>query len=38
VHALDDAAAGFWRSQDFIESPGGSGIFYLPIETIAGAL
>lgn len=38
VHALDEAAAGFWRSQDFIESPVGSGAFHLPIETIADAL
>jgi GNAT superfamily N-acetyltransferase len=38
VHAIDEAAADFWRSQDFIESPVGSGVFYLPIETIAGAL
>jgi len=38
VHALDEAAAGFWRAQDFIESPLGSETFYLPVETIAGAL
>jgi GNAT superfamily N-acetyltransferase len=38
VHALDEDAAAFWRSQDFIASPVGSGTFFLPLETIAGAL
>lgn len=38
VHALDEDAAAFWRSQDFIESHLGSGTFFLPVETIAGAL
>ena len=38
VHALDEGAAAFWRSQDFIESQIGSGTFFLPVETVAKAL
>lgn len=38
VHALDDDAARFWKDQEFIECPVGSGTFYLPIETIADAI
>jgi hypothetical protein len=33
VHALDEDAKGY----EFIECPIGSGMFYLPIETIADA-
>lgn len=38
VHALDEDAATFWKDYEFIECPIGSGTFYLPIETIAGAV
>jgi len=38
VHAIDDTAAAFWKRNDFIESPLGSKIFYLPLETVARAL
>ena len=38
VHALDEDAAAFWQSHEFIESPVGSGTFYLPIETIGAAV
>jgi predicted amidohydrolase len=37
VHALDEHAAAFWKANEFIESPIGSGTFYLPIETIKAA-
>lgn len=38
VHALDEAAAEFWSSHDFIAWPADSRSFFLPIETIADAL
>lgn len=38
VHALDSDAARFWAAHEFLESPGGSGQFFLPIETIADAI
>lgn len=38
VHALDADAARFWAASEFVESPIGSGQFFLPIETIADAL
>jgi GNAT superfamily N-acetyltransferase len=38
VHALDEEAAKFWRSHEFIECPVGSHTFHLPIETVVGAL
>lgn len=38
VHAIDEKAATFWRDYEFIECPVGSRTFYLPLETIAGAL
>ena len=38
VHALDADAARFWAAHEFLESPVGSGQFFLPIETIADAL
>jgi GNAT superfamily N-acetyltransferase len=38
VHALDAAAAKFWTDHEFIECPVGSRTFFLPIETIAGAV
>ncbi|HET9714848.1 MAG TPA: GNAT family N-acetyltransferase [Pseudolabrys sp.] len=38
VHAIDDKAATFWRDNEFVECPVDSRSFYLPIETIAGAL
>lgn len=38
VHAIDDAAAKFWRANEFIEYPDGSRTFYLPIEQILDAL
>jgi hypothetical protein len=38
VHALDDEAAAFWKTHEFVECPIGSKIFYLPIETIERAL
>jgi hypothetical protein len=38
VHALDEEAAAFWKVHEFIESPIGSGIFYLPIETVEAAM
>jgi hypothetical protein len=38
VHALDDEAAAFWKEYEFIECPIGSKTFYMPIETIAGAI
>jgi hypothetical protein len=37
VHALDEDAAGFWKANEFIESPIGSGTFFLSIETIKAA-
>lgn len=38
VHALDDDAARFWKDQEFVECPVGSGTFFLAIETIADAI
>jgi GNAT superfamily N-acetyltransferase len=38
VHAIDDEAKRFWVENGFVESPIGSGIPFLPIDTIAGAL
>jgi hypothetical protein len=38
AHAIDDDAARFWKAYEFIECPVGSRTFYLPIETIAGAI
>jgi hypothetical protein len=38
VHALDEEAATFWRKNEFIEFPAGSRTFYLPVETIIGAV
>lgn len=38
VHAMDDAAAAFWKAHEFIECPIGSRTFFLPVETIADAL
>ncbi|MDO8877795.1 MAG: GNAT family N-acetyltransferase [Pseudolabrys sp.] len=38
VHALDDDAVRFWKGQEFIECPVGARTFYLPIETITGAI
>jgi predicted N-acetyltransferase YhbS len=38
VHALDADAAKFWAAHEFVESPGGSGQFFLPIETIMDAI
>jgi GNAT superfamily N-acetyltransferase len=38
VHALDEGAAKFWTDNEFIEAPIGSRTFYLPLETIAGAI
>jgi GNAT superfamily N-acetyltransferase len=38
VHAVDDEAARFWKEHEFIECPIDSRTFYLPVETIAGAI
>lgn len=38
VHALDEEAAKFWTAHEFIECPIGSRTFYLPVETITGAV
>jgi len=38
VHALDGDAVRFWKDHEFIECPIDSRTFYLPIETIAGAI
>jgi len=38
VHAIDEAAAKFWRDNEFIESPIGSRTFFLPVDTIVDGL
>jgi hypothetical protein len=38
AHAIDDRAAEFWKTNEFIESPVGSRTFFLPIETIIDGL
>lgn len=38
VHAVDDAAAAFYRSYDFLPSPTDARTLLLPIETAAAAL
>lgn len=38
VHAIDDNAARFWKANEFIEYPGGSRSFFLPVEKIVEAL
>jgi hypothetical protein len=38
VHALDEEAAAFWKTHEFIECPVGSRTFYLALETVAAAL
>ncbi len=38
VHAIDDNAARFWKANEFIEYPGGSRTFFLPVETIIDAI
>lgn len=37
-HAIDEEAAKFWKSNEFVECAVGSRTFVLPIETIADAL
>jgi hypothetical protein len=37
VHALDADSAAFWQANGFIESPIGSGTFFLPLETVIDA-
>jgi hypothetical protein len=38
AHAIDEKATKFWKENEFIESPIGSRIFFLPIETIIDGL
>lgn len=38
VHAIDDQAAKFWKDNEFVEYPDGSRTFFMPLETIIGAL
>jgi GNAT superfamily N-acetyltransferase len=38
VHAMDDDAATFWKTYEFIECPIGSKTFFMAIETIADAV
>lgn len=38
VHAIDDAAALFWKGLEFQEYPGGSKIFFMAIETVLDSL
>ena len=38
VHAIDEAAAKFWKDREFIEYPDGSRTFFMAVERIISAL
>jgi GNAT superfamily N-acetyltransferase len=38
LHAIDDAAVGFYRRQGFSEFPSGSQTMFLPLDTLRGSL